>query len=235
MSSISCIITDDEPFARQGLHGYIQKIDFLDLKAECEDALELGMLLSQQPVDLVFLDIQMPNLSGVEFLKSISNPPKIIFTTAFKEYATDGFDLDVLDYLLKPISFERFLKAVYKAKDYFDLRRNDKEPEYVFVKAEGKLEKVMFDELLYVEGMENYLVIQTLHKRIITHSTLKGFYDKLPRSIFLQIHKSYIVALNKVTAIEGNLLSIGKYQVPVSRQLKDQVMNIIIHRLHRHI
>lgn len=227
MSLISCAITDDEPFARQGLQGYIEKIGFLELKGQCEDALELGMMLKAQPIDLVFLDIQMPNLTGVDFLKSISNPPKVIFTTAFKEYATDGFDLDVLDYLLKPISFERFLKAAYKAKDYFDLRKSKDNSGYVFVKADGKLEKVVFDEVLYIEGMENYLIIQTLQKKIVTHSTLKGFYAQLPKAGFLQVHKSFIVAVDKINAIDGNMLNIAQHQVPISRQLKEQVLAII--------
>ncbi|WPU90991.1 LytTR family DNA-binding domain-containing protein [Mucilaginibacter sabulilitoris] len=228
MTSISCIITDDEPFARKGLEGYVAKAGFFDLKAQCEDAMELGMVLSQQPVDLLFLDIQMPHLTGVDFIKSLANPPKVIFTTAFKEYATDGFDLDVLDYLLKPISFERFMKAAFKAKDYFDLRSSNNDTNYLFVKSDGKLEKVVFDEVLYIEGMENYIVIHTANKKIITHSTLKAFADKLPQRRFLQTHKSYIIAQDKITSIEGNMLNVGQHQVPVSRQLRDQVMRTLI-------
>lgn len=228
MTSISCIITDDEPFARKGLEGYVAKAGFFDLKAQCEDAMELGMVLAQQPVDLLFLDIQMPHLTGVDFIKSLANPPKVIFTTAFKEYATDGFDLDVLDYLLKPISFERFMKAAFKAKDYFDLRSSNTDTSYLFVKSDGKLEKVVFDEVLYIEGMENYIVIHTLNRKIITHSTLKAFADKLPQRRFLQTHKSYIIAQDKITSIEGNMLNVGQHQVPVSRQLRDQVMRTLI-------
>jgi len=122
MNNITCIITDDEPFARKGLQGYIEKIDFLDLKGVCEDALQLSNLLQQQPVDLLFLDIQMPHITGIEFLKAFPRPPKVIFTTAFEQYALQGFELDVIDYLLKPISYERFLKATWKARDYFALK-----------------------------------------------------------------------------------------------------------------
>lgn len=230
MGLITCIITDDEPFARKGLQGYVEKAGFFNLKAQCEDAMELSDILKQQPVDLLFLDIQMPHLTGVDFIKSLQNPPKVIFTTAFKEYATDGFDLDVLDYLLKPISFERFMKAAFKAKDYFDQKSNWNEADYLFVKSEGKLEKVVYDEVLFVQGMENYVVIQTINKKIITHSTLKAFADKLPLRKFLQTHKSYIVAYNKVNSIEGNMLAVGLHQIPISRQLREQVMHLLINQ-----
>src|ERR1700733_4261735 len=135
---ISCIITDDEPFARKGLQGYVEKIEFLDLKGTCEDALQLSNMLQKQPVDLLFLDIQMPHITGVEFIRALSNPPKVIFTTAFEQYALQGFELDVIDYLLKPISYDRFLKAVWKARDYFALRENkapDAPGTYMFAKA----------------------------------------------------------------------------------------------------
>jgi len=230
MSLITCIITDDEPFARKGLQGYVEKTSFFDLKAQCEDAMELSEVLVKQPVDLLFLDIQMPHLTGVDFIKSLQNPPKVIFTTAFKEYATDGFDLDVLDYLLKPISFERFMKAAFKAKDYFDQKSSGGELGYLFVKSEGKLEKVVFDEVLFVQGMENYVIIQTVNKKIITHSTLKAFGERLPRRKFLQTHKSYFVAYDKVSSIDGNMLDVGPHQVPISRQLREQVMQLLINR-----
>src|SRR5580698_3864221 len=148
MNKISCIITDDEPFARKGLAGYVEKIGFFDLKGVCEDALQLGELLRQQPVDLLFLDIQMPHITGIEFIKSLPKPPKVIFTTAFEQYALQGFELDVLDYLLKPISNERFLKAAWKAHDYFALReiKGDVTSPYMFAKSNGKLEKINFAE-----------------------------------------------------------------------------------------
>jgi two-component system LytT family response regulator len=230
MALISCIITDDEPFARKGLEGYVKQAGFFDLKAQCEDAMELGGLLARQPVDLLFLDIQMPHLTGVEFIRSLPNPPKVIFTTAFKEYATDGFDLDVLDYLLKPIPFERFMKAAFKAKDYFDLKNNATTVDYLFVKSNGKLEKIVFDEVLFIKGMENYVEIYTATRKIITHSTLRAFADKLPARKFMQTHKSYVIANDKITSIEGNMLNIGEFEVPISRQLKDQVMHALINQ-----
>jgi len=227
---ITCIITDDEPYARKGLEGYIEKISFLDLRASCEDALQLGMLLSEQPVDLLFLDIQMPHITGTEFLKSLSNPPKVIFTTAFPQYAIEGFELDVLDYLLKPIPFERFLKAAYKAKDYFDVREKPVQAvSYVFLKADGKLEKILFEEILYIEGLENYVVVHMQDRKVITHSTIKAMLEKLPTGKFIQTHKSYIASVDKIDSIAGNTLYIQKHEVPVGRTLREAVMKVILH------
>jgi DNA-binding LytR/AlgR family response regulator len=226
---INCVIIDDEPYARKGLQSYVEKISFLDLKECCEDALQLSTVLAEQSVDLLFLDIQMPHITGIEFLKSIANPPKVIFTTAYEQYAIQGFELDVLDYLLKPISFERFIKAAYKAKDYFDIRERSEQPaSYVFLKADGKLEKILFDDILFITGMENYVVIQLQDKRIITHTTIKSLLEKLPGGRFLQTHKSFIVAIDKVNSIAGNTLQIQKHEVPVSRSLRDTVMKAVV-------
>ncbi|HTD99138.1 MAG TPA: LytTR family DNA-binding domain-containing protein [Mucilaginibacter sp.] len=228
-NKITCIITDDEPFARKGLQGYIEKIDFLDLKGVCEDALQLSNLLQQQPVDLLFLDIQMPHITGVEFLRALRNPPKVIFTTAFEHYAIEGFELDVMDYLLKPISYDRFLKAAFKARDYFELREQPgNQADYIFVKANSKLEKITFADILFIEGMENYVAIQLENKRIMTHTTIKSLLEKLPAKQFMQTHKSYIVAINKVDSIEGNILYVQKYQVPIGRNSRDEVLGRIV-------
>lgn len=226
---ISCIITDDEPFARKGLQGYLEKIDFLDLKATCEDALQLSNMLQEQPVDLLFLDIQMPHITGVEFLRSLRNPPKVIFTTAFEHYAIQGFELDVMDYLLKPISFDRFLKAAWKARDYFAIKgqTNNRAP-YIFVKSNGKLEKITFTDILFMEGMENYVAIYLANKKIITHATLKSLLGRLPVNEFIQSHKSYVVAMDKVDSIEGNTLHVQSYKVPVSKYLREEVLGKIV-------
>lgn len=226
---ITCIITDDEPFARKGLQGYIEKIDFLELKGSCEDALQLSNLLRQQPVDLLFLDIQMPHITGVEFLRAFPNPPKVIFTTAFEHYAIQGFELDVMDYLLKPISYERFLKAAFKAREYFESKAQPANTvPYIFLKANGKLEKITFEDVLFIEGMENYVAIHLENKKIITHITIKSLLEKLPAKQFVQTHKSYIVAINKVDTIEGNILHVQKQQVPVSKYLRDEVLGRIV-------
>lgn len=226
---ISCVITDDEPFARKGLQGYMEKIDFLDLKGVCEDALQLSNLLQQQTVDLLFLDIQMPHITGVEFLRAFRNPPKVIFTTAYEQYAIQGFELDVMDYLLKPISYDRFLKAAWKAKDYFAQKE---QPEvsvpYIFVKSNGRLEKITFADILFIEGMENYVAIHLENRKIITHTTIRSLLEKLPVNQFIQTHKSYIVAINKVETIEGNILHVQKQQVPVSKNLRDEVLGRIV-------
>jgi len=230
MNSISCIITDDEPFARKGLQGYVEKIGFLDLKYVCEDALQLSNRLQEQPVDLLFLDIQMPHITGIEFIRALSKPPKVVFTTAFEQYALQGFELDVLDYLLKPISYERFLKAAWKARDYFALKeeKENSAVPYMFAKSNGRLEKINFDEILFIEGMENYAAIHFENKKLIIHTTFKALLEKLPGGRFVQTHKSYIAAINKVDSIDGNTLHIQKHQVPVSKYLRDAVLAQIV-------
>lgn len=225
--TIKCVITDDEPLARKGLQGYIEKIDFLQLVGVCEDAIQLNSLLKQQSVDLLFLDIEMPYVTGIDFLKNTPQPPKVIFTTAYEQYAIKGYELDVLDYLLKPVSFERFLKAANKAYDYF--AGTSKEASYLFIKTDNKLEKVNLDELLFVEAMENYVALYTADKKLITHSTLKALQEKLPAAQFIQPHKSYLVNIQCIQSIEGNILHIGgKYQIPISKYQKDEVMERIV-------
>lgn len=228
---IKCIVTDDEPFARKGLQGYIEKIDFLELTGVCEDALQLNDLIRQQPVDLLFLDIEMPYMSGIEFLRNQANPPKIIFTTAYEKYAVQGFDLDILDYLLKPISFERFLKAANKAYDFFHGRQSFSENEdYIFVKADNRLEKIQFADILFVEALENYICIQTLDRKIITHLTLTSIKEKLPASQFIQPHKSFIVSIDRINSIEGNILHILSFKIPISKYQKEEVMERLVNK-----
>jgi DNA-binding LytR/AlgR family response regulator len=226
---ITCIITDDEPMARKGLQGYVEKIDFLHLAGVCEDALQLNTLLKQQPVDLLFLDIEMPYITGIDFLQQTSNPPKVIFTTAYEQYAIRGYELDILDYLLKPVSFDRFLKAANKAFDYF-LASPAAAQQHIFIKTDSRLEKIRFEDILLAEAMENYVAVYTTDKKYITHSTLKGLQENLPGSIFIQPHKSYLVNLNAIAAVEGNILHVGKYQVPISKYQKEEVMEKIGYR-----
>jgi DNA-binding LytR/AlgR family response regulator len=227
MTKISCVITDDEPVARKGLQGYVEKCDFLQLAGVCEDAIQLNSFLKQQPVQLIFLDIEMPYVTGIEFLKNSSNPPKVIFTTAYEQYAIKSYELDVLDYLLKPISFDRFLKAANKAYDYFQPKEtagND----HIFVKVNSKLEKINFDDILFAEAMENYVAIYTRAQKHITNITLKGLQEKLPANAFIQTHKSYIINIQAVQSIEGNILHIDKYQVPISKYQKEDVMEKMV-------
>jgi DNA-binding LytR/AlgR family response regulator len=228
-TQIKCIITDDEPFARKGLQGYVTQIDFLELRGVCENAIELNSLLKKEPVDLLFLDIEMPYLTGIEFLKQLPLPPRVIFTTAYEKYALQGFELEVLDYLLKPISLDRFLKAANKAFDYFRQQQSPAATEdYIFVKADNRLEKIAFAEILFAEALENYVAIYTREKKIITHLTLKMLQEKLPATAFIQPHKSYLVAMDKINSIEGNILHITQFQVPISKYQKEEIMEKIV-------
>lgn len=224
---LRCLITDDEPIARNGLQRYVEKIAFLELRGQCADVAALDHHLRREPVDLLFLDIEMPQQSGLDFLR-LASPglrPQVILTTAYEQYALAGFEFSVLDYLLKPISFDRFLRAANKAYDYFRLRdQPEVRPNYFFVKAEGRLEKVVFADLLFVEGQENYVTLYTPARTLVTHSTLKALLARLPVGTLVQTHKSYAVALAHVGAIAGNLLHLGPYQVPLSRLLRAQVL-----------
>jgi DNA-binding LytR/AlgR family response regulator len=226
---IKCVITDDEPFARKGLQGYIEQIDFLELKGVCENALELNSLLKKESVDLLFLDIEMPYVTGIDFLKNIADAPQVIFTTAYEKYALQGFELEVLDYLLKPISFERFLRSANKAFDYFRAQQTPAAGEdYIFVKADSKLEKIHFADILFIEALENYVAIHTREKKIITHLTLKMIQEKLPAGAFIQPHKSYVVAIGKINSIEGNIIHVLHHQVPISKYQKEEIMEKIV-------
>jgi DNA-binding LytR/AlgR family response regulator len=215
--------------ARKGLTGYVEKIDFMELTGVCEDAVQLNSLLKQQPADLLLLDIEMPYITGIEFLKNNARPPKVILTTAYERYAIQGYDLDILDYLLKPISFERFLKSANKAYDFFQQQQiQPASLDYIFVKADSKLEKINLGDILFAEALENYVAIYTREKKIITHLTLKMLQEKLPASVFIQPHKSYLVAIEKIGSIEGNILHILQYQVPISKYQKEEVMEKIV-------
>jgi DNA-binding LytR/AlgR family response regulator len=225
---LRCIVVDDEPLARQGLSEYIQDLDFLSYSGAFQNALEASDYLKQNEVDLMFLDIRMPKLSGVDFLKKLETPPLVIFTTAYTEYAIESYELNVIDYLVKPISFGRCEKAVQKAHDYFSFRvKSNPQAEYCFIKANQKIEKLFFNEILYVEAMQNYCIIYTGDKKLITYSTLTAMIEKLPTHKFMKVHKSYVVAVDKVNALSGNELNIGQALIPVSRTLKNEVIKKI--------
>jgi len=229
---LNCLIVDDEPFARQGLEEYVKEVEFLELIAKCESAAKAASFLQEGSVDLIFLDIQMPKLSGIELLKTLSKPPMVIFTTAFSEYAVEGYSLDVIDYLLKPIPFNRFLKAAQKAFDFYKLTNQKEESkhahDYFFVKCDSKYEKVFYNDILYLEGLQNYTVIHTFEKKLIAYITFGGLIAQLPPEQFLKVHKSYTVAISKINSIDGNELVIGKAKVPISRNLKDEVMEKLL-------
>ncbi len=229
MVKMRSIIVDDEPMARKGLQGYIEKFEFLELVAVCEDAIQLGNILKKQAADLIFLDIEMPYLSGVEFLSGLINPPMVIIVSAYEQYALKGFELNVADYLLKPVSFDRFLKAVNKVYDRFEKYKLDyPQTDFIFVKTTRKYEKVCFKDILFIEGMDNYIVIQTSNVKLVTLSTLNSFVKKLPSPMFFQVHKSFVVNIEKINSLEGNLLGIEKFKVPVSRSYRTQIKEMLL-------
>lgn len=224
---IKCIITDDEPIARKGLKGYIEKVDFLTLVGECEDAIQLNTMLKTQPVDLIFLDIEMPEMTGLELLSNLISPPKVIIVSAYEQYALKGYEFNVVDYLLKPVSFDRFIKSVNRIHDLLQTDQKEKN-DYIFVKSNKVLKKILFKDILYIESMENYVVIQTTSCKEVVYTTLKQLYESLPEDIFQQTHRSYIVNIEKVTAIDGNQLTISSYQIPVARNFRDTIFNLIL-------
>ena len=234
---IRCIAIDDEMLALDLIEDNIKKVPFLELVQTCRSAIEAMEVLRNQPVDLLFLDIQMPDISGIQMLKSLHNKPLVIFTTAFSTYAKEGFDLDVIDYLLKPYSFERFLKAVNKVHEYMDLhdraisQATTKEivasPTYLFVKADYKLYKINLCDILYIEGLKDYVKIYVAEKPIVTQMSMKTLEEKLPAHDFIRVHRSFIVAFNKIDFVQKHLLTIGKKEIPISEHYRDQLFSII--------
>jgi DNA-binding LytR/AlgR family response regulator len=226
---LNCLIVDDEPMARKGLEEYVSDIPFLEHAGSCENAQKATEFLQQHPVALMLLDINMPHITGIEFLKSLENPPLVIFTTAHPDYALESYSLDVLDYLVKPILFDRFQKAAQKAYDYQLLRTSTpSSSDFFFIKCDHVFEKVYFNEVLYVEAMQNYCILHTPVRKLIAYITLSGLEEKLPAAKFTRVHKSFIICLDKITALDGNDLFIGKTQIPVSRNLKDEVMKRVM-------
>jgi DNA-binding LytR/AlgR family response regulator len=236
MMTLNCIIIDDEPLARKGLREYIADMDFLRLTGEYDTAMKVMGVLEDNNIHLMFLDIQMPKLTGLEFLKSLPHPPLVVITTAYPQYALEGFELDVLDYLVKPFSFTRFAKAAIKAKDYYARKLQagvlaggdgDKE-DYIFIKADAKLVKIFYEDILFAEAQQNYVLIHTKLKKYMAYLTFKAVEDNLPVSRFLKVHKSYIVHLSKIGGIEGNEIIIGEHRIPVSRTNREEIMQKIL-------
>lgn len=232
---LKCVTIDDEPLARECIANYISDIDFLELTASGRNPIELIRILGEQAVDLLFLDIQMPVMNGIEFLEMQQKLPMVIITTAYPNYALEGYQLDILDYLVKPITFSRFLKATTKAKDYHQLLNNSttrnpviSEPDYFFVKCDYKYEKICFNDILYIEAMQNYVTIYTEKGKYITLLYLKNVEEKLDKQPFIRVHKSYIVSIPKIEAIENNEIIIRSARIPVSRNYYDQVLEKVV-------
>lgn len=225
---IKCVITDDEPLARKGLREYIEKVDILELAGECKNAIELNNLLQTTKVDLLFLDIEMPYLSGLDFLANMENPPLTVITSAYEKYALKSYEFHVSDYLLKPISFARFMKAINNIQ--VTMEKAGKEIDsrsYVFVRSNKQLKKIIFEQILFIESMENYVIINTQSSKDIVSIPLKQFGVILPQNLFMQVHRSYIVNINKIDAVTGNQLKIGDKILPIGRSQREDVMRIL--------
>jgi two-component system, LytTR family, response regulator len=230
---MKCIAVDDEPLALALLQDNIRQVPTLELVASCSTAMEALAVLNQQEVDLIFLDIQMPGLTGLQLLQSLSIKPMVILITAYEKYALEGFNLDVIDYLVKPVPFERFLKACNKAIEYYRLKKNVQSessswPEYFFVNAEYGLVKIVFSDIRMIEGLKDYLKIHLGEtKPQVIRMSLKSIEEKLPSGKFFRIHKSYIIALSHVTAIRRNSVFLGELELPLSDLYKDDLMRAI--------
>lgn len=227
---LKCVIVEDEPLAKECIAGYVAKVDYLKLVGDVGNPLELTQLLKEQPADLIFLDIQTPILNGIDYLKMTPNPPMVIITTAYPTFALEGFQLDVIDYLLKPITFDRFFKAVNKANDYYSLTNTTVSEDYFFIKCDSKFERIYFRDILYVQALENYVNIFTTKKKYLTLLNLKSVEENLDKQSFIKVHKSFIVSIDKIDAIENNDIIIHNSRIPVSRNLKDEVIDRVVNK-----
>jgi len=230
---LRCIAVDDEPLALELLEDNISKVPYLQLVAKCSNAMEAMKVLQQQPADLIFLDIQMPGLTGLQFIQSMTEKPMIILITAYEKYALEGFNLDVTDYLVKPVSLDRFVKACNKAKELYELKNpTNKEvvsnPDYFFVNVDYSLLKVNFNDIKYIEGLKDYIKIhlKSTPRAIITRMAMKAIEEELPVAKFLRIHKSYIVSLEHITAIRKNSVFIDEMELPVGENFRAAVLNL---------
>ncbi|SED98055.1 DNA-binding response regulator, LytR/AlgR family [Tenacibaculum sp. MAR_2010_89] len=212
---IQCVIIDDEPSSQNILKHLIGDVDFLEIAGICNDAVDAMTFLKETKVDLLFLDINMPNLSGIAFYKMLKNPPLVIFTTAYSEYAIEGFDVNAIDYLLKPFSFERFLKAVQKVKNKLVL-----EKEFIIIKSDKKLYQLKVNDILFVEALGDYIKIYTKDKVLVSYKTLRNILSLLPDNKYMQIHKSYIINQSKLDFVEGNQVTIGSKKIPIGQKFK---------------
>jgi DNA-binding LytR/AlgR family response regulator len=230
---LKCIIIDDEPIARKLIEEFIGDIDFLELVGQAENPAKAISLLTNNVIDLIFLDINMPTINGINFLKSSKNTASIIMTTAYAEYAVEAFSLDVLDYLVKPIPFERFLKACNKAREVYEIKKQIAQSasngtDHFYIKCDNQIQKVFYNDLLYAESMLNYVILYTATRKMIVYITLKSLEDQLPETQFIKVHKSYIVNRDKIKSIEGNMLNIGSEKITISQNLREKVLSEIL-------
>ncbi len=229
-----CIIIDDEPLARELIRGHVQKLENFEIVSECANAMEAMEKLRGNIVDLMFLDIKMPQITGIEFLKSLKNPPKVIITTAYAQYALEGFELDVVDYLMKPVTFERFFKAINK---YFSSRNSQDialenensfdEHAFIYVKENKKIIKIYLKEIHFIEGLNEYIRIHTDSRRVVIKSSLQSIEKKLPPELFIRVHKSYIVSIPRIRAFNATTIELENAKVRIGRNYKNQVFSAL--------
>lgn len=233
-NTIRCLVVDDEPPAREILRRYIEDVPTLVMAGECSNAIQAFSFLQQHTVDLIFLDIRMPQLSGTDFLKTLKNPPRVIFTTAYAEYALDGYELDVVDYLMKPIPFNRFLKAVNKAFQLSDAREaietiaeEKKNESFVYFRADRKMVKVVLDDIFYIESMKDYVKVVTAATTIITKQSISSVEAMLPEKEFVRVHRSYIVSLRRIRTFTSELIEIDKTEIPIGKLYRNGVLKLL--------
>lgn len=225
---MKCIALDDEPLALEIIADFAAKAPFRMELTTFTNASRALVFLQQEPVDLIFLDIKMPDITGIQFIKSLKRPPMVIFTTAYEEYALDGYNLDVVDYLLKPIPFERFIKAVTKAEEYRSIiAPRQPDTDYIFVKTEYRIIKINLEDILYIEALKDYIKIYTANQPILTLKSLKSFESRLPKDKFMRVHRSYLVAMNKINSVERNTVMIANQSIPISEGYRDKFYDVI--------
>lgn len=235
-NNIRCIIVDDEPLAIEVIESYLNNIGGFEIIAKCNNALNAYRVLRREPVDLIFLDIQMPKLSGINFIKSLTNPPKVIITTAYRDYALDGYEIDVVDYLLKPIRQERFIKAIDKYNShiingkipYTEKQKSENLKPFIYLKSERKMLKIFLEDIVLIEGMKDYVLVHTKNSKIITKEQMKDMEEKLQNSNFIRVHKSFIISLEAITAFNSRSIEIDKKEIPIGRNYKNEVLKRLI-------
>jgi DNA-binding LytR/AlgR family response regulator len=234
---IKCLVIDDEPPARDILKKYIAGVELLQLAGECSNAVETLSFLQNNSVDLLFLDIKMPHILGTSFLRTLKNPPKVIFTTAFRKYAIEGFDLNAVDFLLKPISFERFLQAVNKVMQMnihapgntntLNEALPDQSHPFLYFRADRKMVKVFLEDILFIESLKDYIKVVTTNKVIVSKQSISSLEEMLPKDSFVRVHRSYIIAVNKIDSYNTDLIEIGKKEIPIGRLFRHDVNRIL--------
>ncbi|MBN2349665.1 MAG: response regulator transcription factor [Bacteroidales bacterium] len=225
---INCIVVDDEPASRDILEKYISDCPAINLICCCRNAMEASGILNKEDIQLIFLDINMPKISGLKFYKSLTNPPYVIFTTAYPEYAVEGFEVDAIDYLLKPFPFERFLKAVNKALDKFNsIKQETRQNAFILFKSDKKLYRVVLDEINYLEALGDYVRIYYQDKSILVHETFQNIFGQLPEKEFVRVHKSFAIAFNKLEVIEGNMIKIKGKSIPIGQTYRAEFLNLV--------